>query len=265
MNKTLLKQAKRFENEEPTYSSIKVLCQLASSYQIENESFFLDAKRGQKVKILSFEDFFEFLSDTQNFTIKSFKDIDIILTPYQSRKENILHTGDSKSHFIKVLDGVVLIKKAGELAQLYQKENLYLLDTIEKFVAIENAETFLNIENKTKYFSSEYFVYLSGYANTLTRGFLESKSVEFFVDYDIESMNIYEGFTCVSKKLHIPIDIERYFKGVADAKSTFTNQEVYLNQRKNLKEYYSHEAQIVIELIREYSSVVEQEIIYEAY
>jgi len=157
MNKTILKQAKRFENEEPTYSSVKAFCSLAFDYQEENEVFFLEAKRGKRVKILHLTLFFEFLSDTQNFSIKSFQDIDSILTPYQSRKENILHTGNSKSNFIKVFDGIVLVKKAGELAELYQKENLYLLDAIEKFVAIENAETFLNIDNKTKYFSSEYF------------------------------------------------------------------------------------------------------------
>jgi len=198
MHKVILKQAKRFENEEPTYSSVKVLCRLAFVYQEENEVFFLEGKR---VKILYLNLFFEFLSDNQNFTIKSFQDIETILSPQQSRKDNILMSGNSKSSFIKVFDGIVLIKKIGELAQLYQKENLYLLANINKFVAIENAETFLNIENKTKYFSSEYFVYLSGYANTLTREFLVSKSVEFFVDYDIEGMNIYESFTCVSKIL----------------------------------------------------------------
>jgi hypothetical protein len=259
MNTSILKQAKRFENEEPTYSSVKAFCSLASVYQEENEVFFLEAKRGKRVKILHLHLFFEFLSDTQNFPIKSFQDIETLLTPYQSRKENILHTGDSKSNFIKVFDGVVLVKKAGELAQLYPKENLYLLDAIEQVVAIENAETFLNIENKMQYFSSEYFVYLSGYANTLTREFLENKSVEFFVDYDIEGMNIYESFTCVSKKLHIPIDIEAYFT------TKLSNKALYLKQRKNLKTLYSPEAQIVIDLIKEYSSVVEQEIIYETY
>jgi len=259
MNKKILKQAKLFKNEMPVFSKVRELCGLAFAYQDENETLFLEAKRGGRAKVISMEEFLKFLSYTQNVNVKSFEDIDNLLNSYQSRKDNIIHTGDSKSSFVKVFDRVVLVKKTGELFKLYKKEDLFLLDGINEFVAIENAETFLNIENKTKYFSSEYFIYLSGYANTLTRAFLKTKSVEFFVDYDIEGMNIYESFECDVKRLHIAKDIERYFIGQVD------NKELYKKQRANLKKNYSREATIVIELITKYSSVVEQEIIYETY
>jgi len=259
MNTIILKQAKKFENEEPVYSSVKKFCELASEYQEENEVFFLDAKRGKRVKVLHFDSFFEFLSMLQDFNLKSFKDIDNILTPKETRKDNILQSGNSKNSFVKVFDGVILIKKIGELPQLYKKEDLHLLDDVQRFVAIENGETFLNIENKAKYFSSDYFVYLSGYSTTLTRTFLKTKSVEFFVDYDIEGMNIYESIECVSKTLHIPKELENYFISQVD------NKALYKKQRVNLKEKYSSEANLVIELIKKYSSTVEQEIIYETY
>lgn len=260
MNKKLLKQAKLFENEEPAYSRVRELCRLASEYQTENEILFLNnPKRGERARIINLEVFFEFLSESQDLNIKSFKELNNILNSNFSRVDNIRYTGDSKSSFIRVFDAVVLIKKIDELPQLYKKNDLAMINDISSFVAIENAETFLNIEPKAHHFSSRYFIYLAGYANTLTREFLNSKSVEFFVDYDIEGMNIYESFECKSKKLHIPNNIERYFTDIVD------NKELYKKQRKNLKKDYSTEATVIIELIKKYSTVVEQEILYEAY
>ncbi len=154
----------------------------------------------------------------------------------------------------------MIVKKRADITRLYRVEELKELTNITDFVAIENGETFLNIDKYTNYFKAEYFVYLSGYANTLTREFLKSKRVDFFVDYDIEGMNIYESFECESKSLYIPDDIEKYFEG-----DKYHNTSLYKKQRDRFKKSYSKEANIIVDLIQKYNTVVEQEIIYEAY
>jgi hypothetical protein len=151
------------------------------------------------------------------------------------------------------------VKKRGEVAKLYQPSDLVELKKIDNIVAIENGETFLNIDRYAKHFKENFFVYISGYANTLTRDFLRSKNVTFFVDFDIEGMNIYESFFCKSKKLHIPQDIESYFLN-----KKYHNVELYKKQRDRFKAEYSKELMPVVKLIKKYNTVVEQEIIYEA-
>jgi len=73
-------------------------------------------------------------------------------------------------------------------------------------------------------------------------------------------MNIYESFRCKSKILHVPKNLEFYFQG-----EKYHNVKLYKKQRNRLKKSYSQEASVIIELIKRYSTVVEQEIIYEAY
>jgi len=257
MNKTILKQALLFEDDNPVSSKIKDLGELASKYQNENELYFLHAKRREKDVIKNRELFFGFLSQTQQVTVESFEDIHNILNA-TCRSDNIKFSGDSKSNFVRVFDNVVVIKKRGEIAKLYQSGDLHELSMIDKFVAIENGETFLNIDKFAEYFDEDYFIYLAGYANTLTRTFLKTKKVHFFIDLDIESMNIYESFECESKALHIPKDIEQYFSDKA-----YNNVELYKKQRARMKNVYSQDVMPIIELIQKYNTVVEQEILYD--
>ncbi len=257
--KKIIKQALLFKEDNPTYSKIKELHKQVLEYQQDNEVYFLEAKRGLKSFIKNEEEFFTFLSQLLGVSICTFEELEKMLQ-VESRSENIKNSSDSKSNFIKIFDQVVVVKKKGEVSKLYREDELYELVDIDSFVAIENGETFLNIDKYAKYFQVEYFVYLSGYATTLTRSFLKLKEVEFYLDYDIEGMNIYESFECKKKTLHIPENIEQYFAG-----EKYHNVELYKKQRKRLKKRYSQEASVIIELIKRYATVVEQEIIYEAY
>ncbi|MFK5938303.1 MAG: hypothetical protein QM497_07900 [Sulfurimonas sp.] len=258
MNKKIINQALKFEDEMPTYSQVKDLCLLATEYQMENSVHFLQAKRGTKTLLKDKTLFFIFISQTQGVNVDDFEDLRKLLNP-KSRAENIEYSGNSKNSYVAVFDGTVLVKKRGELAELYQVDDLAKLENIEDFIAIENGETFLKSDKYIKYFQAEHFIYLSGYANSLTRKFLSTKNVIFFVDFDIEGMNIYESFTCKNKHLHIPNDLKRYFLS-----EKYHNVELYKKQRARLKDNYSCETTPVISLIKEYHTVVEQEIIYEA-
>ncbi|MBN2782430.1 MAG: hypothetical protein JXQ66_04250, partial [Campylobacterales bacterium] len=104
----------------------------------------------------------------------------------------------------------------------------------------------------TKY-GFENFVYLGGFANTLTREFLKDKDVVFFLDFDIEAIRIYDSFECKSKKFFRPDDIEDYFQN-------YSNQTLYKKQRKSLPDAHK-ELDWLIKLITKYSVVVEQEAI----
>jgi len=258
MNKKIINQAFKFKNKNPTYSQIKELYSLATEYQLENNLYFLEAKRGKKALIKNEKHFFDFISQTQSVNVESFSDLQKLLYP-NSRAENVKYSGNSKNSYIAVFDGIVLVRRRGEMIKLYQAHDLVELTKDNNFLAIENGETFLNIDRYAKYFKEEYFVYISGYANSLTREFLSSKNVNFFVDFDIEGMNIYESFSCKRKKLHIPQDIESYFLN-----KKYHNVELYKKQRDRFKTEYSKEAMPIVELIRKYNTVVEQEIIYEA-
>ncbi len=259
MNKKILKQALLFENETPVYSTVKELCERAVAYQDENNVYFLQAKRREKTLIKNEAEFFRFLSQTQEIYVEKFSDISNILTA-TSRSENIRYSGDSKTNIVKIFDKVVVVKKRDEVAKLYQASNLGEIENIEHFLAIENGETFLNIERFAHNFKEDCFVYLAGYANTLTREFLKTKEVRFFLDFDIVGMNIYESFECKAKHFHMPRNIESFF---VDKRTN--NVELYKHQRAKLKGEYCQELQPLLELIKKYNTVVEQEIIYETH
>jgi len=260
MNKTILKQALEFENDKhPNPSKIKQLKELSSNYSFENDIYFLEARRGSKSSIIDMDAFFIFLSETQEVKIESFEDINNLLQITTSRKENIQKSGNSKNSFIRVFDNVVVVKKRGEKAQLYDINTINELDNQKSFLAIENGETFLNIDKIANNFQEEYYLYLSGYANSLTREFLKTKNVNFFVDFDIEGMNIYESFECKQKELYIPKNIEYYF-----SHDLYNNVDLYKEQRARLRSDYSNASMSIISLIKKYTTVVEQEIIDEA-
>jgi hypothetical protein len=258
MDKKILRQALKFESKNPAPSVVRDLYALASEYQNENEVFFIQAKRREKANITNKDLFFRFLADSQGVEVSCFEDLHKILNA-KTRSENIMHSGDSKSNSIKVFDKTLVVKKKGSLAKIYQQKDVKLLDDIDGFLAIENAETFLNIDKMYDKFEEDYFIYLSGFANTLTREFIESKSVRFFVDYDIVSMNMYDSIKSKNKKLYVVEDIQSYFNN-----KKYININLYKKQIKELKSSYSKEASQIIQLIKQHNAVVEQEIIHEA-
>lgn len=256
--KKLLAQALLFEQESPVYSKVKELFGAMKKYESENGVFVLWGKRGERVELKNREAFFVFVSELSGVSMQNFDAIKNYFNA-STRKENIEFGGDSKNRYTKVFDGAILVKKKGELPQLFQKDTLSMLENISRFVAVENAETFLTMDSRAEYFGSEYFVYLGGYGNSLTRTFLETKEVEFFLDYDIEGMHIYESFTMQNKTFHMPRDLERYFNA-----SACSSQKLYQKQRGRMKQNYPKELEVLVSYIKKYASVVEQEIIYEA-
>ncbi|MDQ7067457.1 MAG: hypothetical protein Q9M40_05530 [Sulfurimonas sp.] len=79
-------------------------------YQDENSLYFLQARRREKTLIKNEEEFFRFISQTQELNVKSFSDIKNLLNT-TTRSENILLSGNSKANYVRVFDGVVVVKK----------------------------------------------------------------------------------------------------------------------------------------------------------
>lgn len=257
-NKTILKQALLFKSEDlPTYSRIKQLYERAITYQTLNNCAIISAKPRQEAKILDVQLFFNFIDElVENKTINNFNDLENYLSPSSTRLESIQNQGDSKSYYAKVFNKTLLFKHAKMVAKLYTEENIKEIRNIEKIVVIENAESFLHINSNSYNFPYENFIYLGGQANTLTREFLKNKTLLFFIDFDIVSMNIYEDFSCHKKELFIPHDLEeKYFM------ENKANQTLYKKQREQLRDNYGDEASRVIKLIKHYHAVVEQEVV----
>jgi len=257
-NKTILKQALLFNKKSlPTYSKIKQLYEKAITYQRLNNCAIISAKPREIAKILDISLFFNFIDElVTNKTIKSFEDLENYLSPSSSRLESIQKQGESKSYYSKVFDKTLLFKKTSSVAKLYTEENIQELKEIDHILVIENAESFLQIDFNSYLFPYNNIIYLGGQANSLTRAFLKSKTLLFFIDFDIVSMNIYEDFTCRKKELFIPNDLEeKYFS------KNRANQTLYKKQRKYLRENYGSETSKVITLIKRYHAVVEQEVV----
>lgn len=257
-HQTILKQALLFNQEPPpTHSKIKQLYNKAISFQEDVGAVFIYSKARTTAKIVDETLFFQFLNElVPNQTIESFEDIASYLSPSLSRAESIEKQGDSKSHYAKVFNQTLLYKKRGFPAQLFTLKDIAHIETIkENILTIENAESFLNIEENRYFGSFEHFIYLGGHANNLTREFLQTRKLLFFVDFDIVSMNIYDDFQAKDKRLFIAEDLEVYFE------QRQKNQTLYQKQRPYLRESYSPNAQRVIDLITKYSAVVEQELV----
>lgn len=255
MNKILLAQALKFKNSVPTNNQIKNLTGLAIQYQNDNEVYFLSIKHRQKPQILDENMFFRFLSHEINQEIKNFEDIEYLLEDVESRKESIEKSGNSKEYYAKVFDRVVVFQKHNEPPVLYKNIDDIPHITNQKILAVENGENFLNIYKSMWQFGFEQFVYLSGYPNSLTKQFLRDKDVVFFLDYDIEAIKIYDSIKCNTKEFFKYPDIEKYF-----STPKYLNQSLYKKQRTKLPKEHD-ELQWLIDLIKQHSGVIEQEIL----
>lgn len=256
MNKTLLKEALKLQDGTPTYSQIEKLCKEANLYQSENETYFIYAKYRKKVEILDVELFFKFVSEVileNTITVTCFEDIENIVNA-KTREENIKTSGNSKSNYVRVFDNVVIFQMENSNPILYK--NIVDIPQSSQIVAVENGETFLHIDSIMSKFGFNNYVYIGGFSNTLTREFLKDKDVVFYLDYDIEAIRIYDSFECKKKSFFKHPDLEEYFKD--DAKNK--NIELYLKQRASLPQTHK-ELQWLIELIKNSSRVVEQEVL----
>jgi len=256
MNKTLLRQALKFKDNTPTYSQTKQLNEVVKAYEKEHEKVFTHIRYGQRSKILDREAFFAFLSEVANDgkEISSFEDIERLLSVSQSRQENIENTGNSKSRYIAVFDGVVIFKHGKEEPKLYKDPKTIHVEN-KPILAVENGETFLRIDEMASKFGYEQYIYLGGMSNRATRAFLEDKEVVFFLDYDIEAIRIYDSFQCKSKHFFKHPDIESYF-----ANEKYRNEVLYRKQLSALPDSQP-ELQWLIDLIKQYSAVIEQEVL----
>lgn len=254
MNKPLLKEVLKLQNAKTTYSQVEKLCKVANAYQFDNETHFINAKYRKKVEIIDNNDFFDFVSDVilkNSVKVTCFEDIEKILNA-KTREENTQASGDSKSSFVRVFDNVVIFQKEDENPILYQDISTISVDG--NILAIENGETFLNCHTLMSKYGFKNYVYLGGFSNTLTKKFLTDKDVVFFLDYDIEAIRIYDSFECRSKSFFKHPSIEEYFNDEDKKK----NQKLYLKQRASLPDTHL-ELQWLIGLIKEHSTVVEQE------
>ncbi len=251
MNIKLLRYALKLR-DNPTFSSVKKIIEVLRDYEKRDEEIFLYAKRGQRVKILDERLFFEFLSEITGVNVNSFEKIEKILSS-DSREQNIINTGDSKSTIVSPFAKTMLLRKKGELTKLYRKDDLYSLK-IDKIVAIENSESFLEIDKLWDKFEEDYFLYLSGNPNTLIREFMADKEVVFFIDLDIVSLNFYEDIVTRAKSLFIPEDFEMLL-------ANYGNSSLYQKQRNFLRDSYTSELQSIIKSIKSNAKVLEQEVI----
>jgi hypothetical protein len=247
---TILNQALRID-EGAVFSRVKGLVDLARTYQQQHGELFLDARARERVRIIDPEAFFEFLTDVSGVEVRSFEAIRAYLRA-ATRRESMHYSRNSKSKTIHPFHRTVLIQKRGERPMLYRAEDLASLHLDGRIVAIENAESFLWLDETR--FLEEYFVYLGGNANTLTRAFLSEQDVLFFLDYDIVSMNFYDQIQTRTKALYIPEDIEILME-------RYGNTALYQKQRYLLRPHYSDEAMTVISLIRRHKKVLEQEVV----
>ncbi len=255
MNKTLLTQALKFKNNTPTSSQTKYFNEQAKQYQAENNLYFVDIKYGKRSQVLDWDRFFVFLSEVGNDgkLISSFEELERLLAPTTTRQENIKNTGDSKSRYISVFDGVVIFQHGSEEPKLYKNpEEIILNDT--PILALENGETFLNIYDIASKFGFDQYIYLGGMSNSATRAFLKDKNVTFFLDYDIEAIRIYDSFKCRSKIFFKHPELENYF-----ANTKYQNEQLYRKQLSALPLVHE-ELQWLIDLINQYSAVIEQEV-----
>jgi len=255
MDKTLLNQALKFKEDIPTFSQTTYLNKLAKQYQKENDLYFIELKLRQKSKILDWNEFFLFLSEMGNDgkTISSFEDIERLLAHTTTRQENIENTGDSKSRYISVFDGVVIFQHANEKPKLYKNSDEIMLNDTT-ILAVENGETFLNIYDIAAKFGYDQYIYLGGMSNSATREFLKDKNVTFFLDYDIEAIRIYDSFECKSKSFFKHPEIENYFANI-----NYKNEDLYRKQLSSLPVKHN-ELQWLIDLINQHSAVIEQEV-----
>ncbi len=256
MHKILLKQALKFKDNTPTYSQTKQLNEAVKAYEKEHEKVFTHIRYGQRSKILDWKAFFAFLSEVANDgkEITSFEDIQRLLSVSQSRQENIENTGDSKSRYIAVFDGVVIFKHGKEEPKLYKDPKTIHVEN-KPILAVENGETFLRIDEIASKFGYEQYIYLGGMSNRTTRAFLEDKEVVFFLDYDIEAIRIYDSFQCRAKHFFKHPEIENYF-----ANAKYRNEVLYRKQLSALPDSHP-ELQWLINLIKLYSAVIEQEVL----
>ena len=252
MDKKLLKEALLFKEQNPPFSKVRHLFAKALAFAQENGAPLLQGERGKRVRILDKKLFFAFLSQEAGCNIEGFESIEEILSA-TTRAQNTLLTRNSKSSFVKIFDKTVVLYSKKDGFRLFT----HLPHIPHQVVAVENAESFLDIALIEHLFDEEYFIYLGGFGNSLTKSLLSQKDVLFFIDFDIVSMNFYESYSS-KKRLFIPDNIEELFKNYA-------NRELYQKQRYSLKERYSSEAKSIIELIKKYSGCLEQEILNATY
>jgi len=119
LNISLLRQALKFKHDKPTSSQVEKLYKKASSYQSENDLFFITSKYRGRAEILNEKLFFDFLSDeiVKNVRVNSFEDIENILNA-KTRHEHIVASGDSKNSIVRVFDNVVIFSEIGMLITL---------------------------------------------------------------------------------------------------------------------------------------------------
>lgn len=201
---------------------------------------------GKYPKILDENSFEKFVLDFLDIKSLEYFDNEVL-----SKKESVNIYKNSKRKNIHTDENCIVIRKRGKRAKIYYKE---FPKTDKKIVAIENYETFLNLDFSL--FKENYFVLLNGYPNKMVKEFLKNKKVTFFVDFDLFGIDIFNSIECKKKKFFLPKNIEKLLK-------KFGSVELYKKQnfKKNNLKFENKKVKYLFELINKYSKCLEQEIL----
>ena len=233
---------KYYFNEKLSKKEIKEFSELANEYaKKEDISLFVINNR-----ILNKKDFFDFLSDFLKRKIKTIDDLDFIAT---SNKENIKKTTNPKYRYIPTTKDLLIIREKNKNAEIFYKS---MPSDISKVVAVENMSSFFNLDFEL-FEDYEYFVYLGGFSNELTKKFLEDKEVLFFVDFDFYGIKIFNSIKAKKKEIFVPSNLEELI--IKNG-----NEELYLSQNSYVK-LTSKNSKIIYKLIKKHSKVLLQEIL----
>jgi hypothetical protein len=166
----------------------------------------------------------------------------------ESKKELAEIFKDTKAKNLHTSDITIIHRKKNELPQIFYDD--FKPEISGRVVVVENYESFLRIDFEL--FKEVDFIYLGGYSNKKTAGFLEDKDVLFFGDFDFYGMMIFDSIKCKSKEFFVPENLEELF-------IKYPNQKLYLKQK--FIEDKVKKVEVVYELIKKHSAVVEQEVL----
>ena len=197
--------------------------------------------RGKEVIINDEKIFERFIEENLGCKFEKFGEVD-------SKKELSEIYKDTKAKNLHTSNITIIHRKRYALPQIFYDD--YKPQISGRVVVVENYESFLRLNFNL--FKEEDFIYLGGFSNKKTAEFLRDKDILFFGDFDFFGMMIFDSIKCKSKEFFIPENLEELF-------IKYPNQKLYLKQR--FIEERVKKVDVVYELIKKHSAVVEQEVL----
>ncbi|MEO1923532.1 MAG: Wadjet anti-phage system protein JetD domain-containing protein, partial [Nautiliaceae bacterium] len=197
--------------------------------------------RGKEAFINNEEIFERFIEENLGCKFEEYKEFD-------SKKELALVYKDTKAKNLHTGNITIIHRKRNNLPQIFYDDCEPQISG--RVVVIENYESFLRLNFDL--FEEEDFIYLGGFSNKKTAEFLKDKDILFFGDFDFYGMMIFDSIKCKNKEFFAPENLEELF-------IKYPNQKLYLKQR--FIEERVKKVDILYELIKKHSAIVEQEVL----